>query len=193
MNSAQNLQEPNHISAQVCNLPRMSTSASIRPILTLNRERSTVPRGVEKMPLTSQVKQKTASSIETLSRNLQAAHNSRVYNVTALYIVFKTIENNPNITTNQIKHLLQQEYFIAPSVVEGALGSLSATTMFGCVTRFKKPEEPLEKTHFHIRTGDYPEVFQDWLNDVNSEFPELLNFHAPKLVKRVSKSSRTSR
>lgn len=128
----------------------------------------------------------TSSGIETLSRNLQASHSSRVYSVTMLYIVYKTIEKNPNITTNQIKHLLQQEYFIQPSVVEGTLGSLSASTMFGCVSRFKKPEESIEKTHFHIKASNATGVFQDWLEAVTKEFPELLVFKAPLLVKRPS-------
>jgi hypothetical protein len=122
--------------------------------------------------------------LETLSRILQSARNSRVYSVSVLYIVYRTIEKNPDITINQLRHLLQQEYFIPFSATEGSLASLSSAKVWGCVTRWKKPEDSIDKTHFHLKPGDMPTRFSDWINSVIIEFPGLLSFQPPELVRK---------
>ncbi len=134
----------------------------------------------------------TANDIEAFSRNLQASHTSRIYGVTALYITFKTIEANPNITVNQLKGLLQQEYFIPPTIVAGSIASLRNEAMFNCITRFQRTGSDINTSHLHARSEvEYPEVFIGWMKEVTTSFPELLSFHPPRYVKKPVKKPTT--
>lgn len=118
--------------------------------------------------------------IEKISRNLLARSGTKVYDLTILYIVYKTIEGNPNITVNKLSHFLQQEYMIKPNVVESAVGSLSSKTLLGSVTRFQRQGSPVEQAHLHVKPeSEIPVTFTEWLSTTLQEFPELAAFVAP--------------
>lgn len=120
---------------------------------------------------------------------LQANQDGRLYGVTVLYMVFKTIEANPNITINQLKHLLKQEYFIPYNVIQGCLATLTSASLYGCVTKFKKSNDSIEKTHLHAKPEHkLPKVFTEWKQSLENDLPELLVFTSPKLSGRSDDS-----
>jgi len=129
-----------------------------------------------------------AKDIATISRNLQARHDSETYSSYVLFIVFRTIEANPDITINRLQHFLYQVFFIPRNITQSTIGSLVDQGMFGAVTRYQRPQDSIEKSHLHAKAdSDIPEVFRAWLDVLFEEHPELRSFQPPVFAKKNSK------
>jgi hypothetical protein len=110
---------------------------------------------------------------------LQLPQSDELYGTTVTYIVYKTIADNPNITINQLVHLLQQEFLFSLAVVKATLGSLLSKTIYGAVTRFQPRGKSIEVSHLHVKEVASP-TFNTWLKDVEENHPELLDFVPPQ-------------
>jgi hypothetical protein len=120
------------------------------------------------------------ADIEKFTVNLRAPTNSSVYKDTTLWIVYKTIENNPNITINKICFLLNKEYNIPIGVSKAAILSLTSPSFFGVVTHFYRPNTPNEMAHLHLKSENkWTGVFKLWLNKIKVTNPELGIFIPP--------------
>lgn len=100
------------------------------------------------------------------------------YHVAVMYLVYKTIEVNSQITINRLKALLTTEYLIEDGVIEGAITSLMSRSMFDCVSRWRNPGKPVGETQLSI-TKPPPDEFCKWLSMTTTQYPELLVFIPP--------------
>jgi hypothetical protein len=125
--------------------------------------------------------QERNKSIETLAFYLQEKPTSEIYKKLALFLVYKTIEANPNITINQLKHLLSQQYFLNTSAVEGAIGALISDQLYGCVSRFQRRGASLETAHLNLKRVK-SEAMTNWLETLELEHPEFFVLESPKYV-----------
>jgi hypothetical protein len=101
----------------------------------------------------------------------------RPFSIAVLYIVYKTIEANDNITLYKLKRLLSSDLMIADSVINGAVASLSSKSVFNVVNKWTKPKTDSTNEVVHLRL--YRETnteFQTWLTSATHEFPELVSF-----------------
>lgn len=114
---------------------------------------------------------------EKLSFNLLNP-DSKAFNTTILFIVYKTIERNKSITLNQLKWLLNSEYMLANNRVEGATASLTSKNLFNCVSRWQPPRNT---DTIHLRPRANAE-FAKWLEQTLNEYPELAIFSPPEFV-----------
>ncbi len=119
----------------------------------------------------------TMEAKERFSFNLLHPEN-KVFTVTILYIVYKTIERNRGISINQLKWLLNTEYMLNNTVVEGAVTSLTAKTLFNSVSRWQSPQK---QETVHLRVKECVE-FSKWLENSEKNHPELLIFTAPDFI-----------
>lgn len=100
------------------------------------------------------------------------------YHIAVMYIVYKTIEVNSQITINRLKALLTTEYLIEESVIDGAIASLMSRSMFDCVSRWRNPGKPVGETQLSI-TKPPPEEFCKWMTRTTDQYPELSVFIPP--------------
>lgn len=100
------------------------------------------------------------------------------YKVGVIYIVYKTIERNPNIPFAQLPILLETTLNIKPDVVESAVTSL--ISILRAVKRWHYPQSEI----MHLRARGFNEEFEKWLATTLSENPELSVFEAPVLKKK---------
>lgn len=109
----------------------------------------------------------------------------RSFNIVVLYIVYKTIEANDNITLNKLKRVLDSDLMLKDSVVDGAVASLSSRSVYNAVTRWVRPKSAPEITHLHVKKASDQEDadFSKWLVATTEEFPELLLFNPTVLLK----------
>lgn len=119
----------------------------------------------------------TLEAKERFSFNLLHPEN-KAFTITILYIVYKTIERNRGISINQLKWLLSTEYMLNNTVVEGAVTSLTAKTLFNSVSRWQSPRQ---HETVHLRIKECTE-FSKWLENSEKNHPELLIFTAPDFV-----------
>lgn len=109
--------------------------------------------------------------------------DDRKYGVTVLYIVYKTIEQNQNITLNQLMWLLNAKYMLTAQTVTGSVASLTSETLFNCVSRWQQPGK---EAIIHLKVRPVDGEFEEWLNKTLSENPELSVFKAPSFSKSKS-------
>ena len=112
------------------------------------------------------------------------------YTSTILYIVYRTIEANENITLNQLRWTLGAEYLLKDEVIEGAVASLTSKSIFGCVRRYQPPRNKLRSVNgcqpVHLRAIPLTECdFKKWLTELLNTTPELGVFVPPTFVQRV--------
>ena len=104
------------------------------------------------------------------------------YKVASLYIVYKTIEANDNITLNKLKRLLNSDLLIKPEVIDGAVASLSSASIFNVVSKWIRPYEKNQSEVIHLRLTKEPAPeFVTWVGLALKEFPELSAFIPPTL------------
>lgn len=129
----------------------------------------------------------TLEAKEQFSSNLLHP-GERAFNVTVLYIVYKTIEKNRSITLNQLRWILFHEYMLQNSIVDGAVASLTSKTLFNCVSRWSPPRK---SDTIHLRTKEEA-AFDNWLKKTTDERPELLIFDAPNFSPAKNNQSATA-
>lgn len=121
-----------------------------------------------------------------LSFNLQH-REAEAFNVTLTYIVYRTIEENYNITLNQLKGLFQTHYrmLTKDDLIESAVGSLIAKSLFNCVTRWERPGNA-HAVHLRVKEN---EQFAAWVKKVLKEYPELTEFDPPVYTRSDNKQT----
>jgi hypothetical protein len=125
----------------------------------------------------------------------------RAFDVTVMFIVYKTIERNNSITLNQLKWLLQTEYMLDGQVVDGAVASLTSKTLFNSVSRWalsgktpvngnraQQAKRNAGTVHLRAKTEDSPE-FTKWLERAMQEYPEFAHFQPPVFTPKQPSTS----
>lgn len=103
---------------------------------------------------------------------------SKAFNTTVMFMVYKTIEANSGISFNRLKWLLNSELMLPVQIVEGTVATLTSRNLFNCVSRWQKPGSP---EHVHLRPRDNAD-FTRWLDKAVTDYPELEIFNAPILA-----------
>ncbi len=124
---------------------------------------------------------------EKFSSNLMCPDQAQ-FSTTVLYMVYKTIEANNNITLNQLRYTLCNEYMLKEDAVAGAVASLTSRSLFNCVGRWSPRQagnQPYDaanqRIHLRVRNDD---EFSSWLANALGENPELEVFQPPAFNKR---------
>lgn len=117
----------------------------------------------------------TLEAKEKFSFNLLHPED-RAFDITVLYMVYRTIEQNQSITLNQLRWMLYHEYMLQNTVVDGAVASLTSKSLFDCVSRWTPPRK---NDTIHLRTRKGSAAFDEWLSRNTAERPELLIFTPP--------------
>lgn len=125
---------------------------------------------------------------EKFSSNLLHPED-RAFDITVLYIVYKTIEKNQSITLNQLRWILFHEYMLQNSTVDGAVASLTSKSLFNCVSRWTPPRK---SDTIHLRTKPNAPSFTEWLKKTTNERPELLIFTPPNFSPAKNNQSTSS-
>lgn len=110
--------------------------------------------------------------------------DSTAYSSTILYMVYKTICANDNITLNQLRWSLNTEYLIPPAAIDAAVASLTSKSLFDCVCRWQPKNS--EQKNVHLRARELDSTFGEWLDATLSTFPELCIFVPTAFSKRTS-------
>ena len=125
------------------------------------------------------------------SANLMQSPDQSAFSTTILYMVYKTIEANDNITLNQLRFVLNAEYMLREETIEAAVASLTSKSLFDCVGRWqprRSKQTAVEKqdsgaARVHLRVHKECLEFNTWLASTLKSNPELVVFAAP-LFKR---------
>lgn len=123
---------------------------------------------------------------EKFAQNLMS-RESKPFPATILYMVYKTIEANNNITTNQLTWLLGSDCMLHADTISGALTSLTSKSLFNCVSRWQpqptKGGSTSRPTHLRVREPA-SNSFSEWLVTTVAEYPELEVFEPPLFLRR---------
>lgn len=106
------------------------------------------------------------------------ARRDEVHHMAVMYVVYKTLEKNTQLTLNRLKALLTVEYMIPEESINGALAALISRSMFNCVTRYKSPDKSIDEMQVSV-TKPPPEEFLVWLARVSESHPEFTVFDPP--------------
>ena len=126
---------------------------------------------------------------EKFAENLMRPDLTQVHTTTVLYMVYKTIEANDNITLNQLSWTLGVEFMLKEEMVAGAVASLTSKSLFDCVCRWqagskKKDDESHRRPTVHLRVRDGSPDFKAWLGAALQTNPELAVFSPPAFTKQ---------
>ena len=127
------------------------------------------------------------SMLEKLSFNLSGDPNSREFNCTLRWIIYKIVEANKGITYVNLKKILRGEYGIDKRVMDTAISSLTSATLFNCITKWRNPKliDVGEEVGIHLFVNETEsETFTSWKAQIGQDFPELGEFRAPVLPAR---------
>jgi hypothetical protein len=127
----------------------------------------------------NQVEQHSISLKEKFSANLLRQEDS-AYQMTVMYMTYKTIEANPGITVNQLRWLLSTEFLIKEDAIDGTVASLTSKSVYNCVSRWQPPGKK-DTVHLRLRS-DVPREFQEWMCATVADHPELSVF-VPSIFK----------
>lgn len=116
------------------------------------------------------------------SKNL-LNRSSDAYTITVMFMVFKTVERNPDITLNQLRWILNTEFFIHESAVDGAVAALSNKNLYNALIRWtpRKSRIPRLKVKEDSR----------YAIDAIECNPELQIFEAPVFVPKERTAKET--
>lgn len=122
---------------------------------------------------------------EKFAQTLMRQDETGPYTAAVLYMVYRTIEANGNITLNQLRWSLGVEFLLKDETIEGAVASLTSKSLFDCVVRWQSPTKKDDKVrpqtprvHLRARPKPHPE-FDKWLVDLMVKQPELAVFTPP--------------
>lgn len=107
--------------------------------------------------------------------------NSELFKTVILYITYKTIESNKQISINRMKALLSSEFLWTDRLIDGAIASLVSSSCFQAVHKWRPPKSEVGSTRLSI-TYPPPAEFKLWLEKVISAHPELQAFTPPVFV-----------
>ena len=117
---------------------------------------------------------------EKLSKML-LIQDDRAFGIAVLYIVYKTIESNDNITLNKLRRLLSSDLLLKDSTIDGAVAALSSRSVFNAISKWTKPQA---ESVVHLRLPKTNSLeFTSWMNHTLGEFPELLSFAPTSLTR----------
>lgn len=108
-------------------------------------------------------------------------HSTDNYRKCLLYIVFKTIETNRNITANQLGTALESSLPVKAEDVQQAIKALTSPSLFNCVSRWQPPKTQA----IHLRVKKEFD-FSNWLTDTVKSIPELHAFDVPVILKSAN-------
>lgn len=126
---------------------------------------------------------------EKFAAGLMRQASAENYTSIVLYIVYKTIEANDNITLNQLRWALGAEYLLKDDVIDGAVASLTSKSIFNCVKRYQPPRAKVrtisgaKPVHLRAIKQDVGE-FKTWLAALLITQPELAVFRPQTFVQR---------
>lgn len=128
---------------------------------------------------------------QRFAQTLMQKDKTENYTGAVLYMVYRTIEANNNITLNQLCWSLGVEFLLKDDTIEGAVASLTSRSLFDAVIRWQTPTgkaSPTDSTlhlrvrpkpvHLRVRPKPTPE-FDAWLEALLKRQPELLVFTPP--------------
>lgn len=107
--------------------------------------------------------------------SLLANPGSETYNQVLSYLVFESIKENKQITLNQLCWLLNKELLQEESRVKAAV--LTLVSIVRCIRRWSPPKSGA--VHLSA-TIPLPDDFIQWQTKMKQEYPELMEFVAPK-------------
>lgn len=124
------------------------------------------------------------SSLEKLSFNLSCSPNSRAFNCTLRWIIYKIVEANKGITYVQLKKILRGEFGIDRRLLDTTISSLTSPLLLNCLNKWRNPRTVSVGAdvgiHLSVREN-LSETFTLWRDRVLAEFPELADFNPPVL------------
>lgn len=123
--------------------------------------------------------QKNQPNVE-LAHLLLADKDSEHYRNLLLFIVYKSIEANRNISVNQLYNLLRRSYRFTVSQVDSVIACLSNSDIIGGVTLYYRNDD-INKAHLNLCQSDR---FNQWLSRTLSSIPCLVEFSAPVYTKK---------
>jgi hypothetical protein len=108
-----------------------------------------------------------------------ATEDPEARNIFTMYMVYKTVEHNRRLTINSVKALLTCEYMLSEVAIDAALAGLVSRSTFACVNRWKAPGKHVGTTQLSV-VSPVPPTFSEWLDWVETQYPELLVFSPPE-------------
>lgn len=128
----------------------------------------------------TQPKENIMTGIEQLSYILSGA-DKELQHRALLYCTYKTIQHNAQISVRHLRSLLSQELFLPDERIDSAVASLTSSSLFNIINRWKPNGKPLESTVLSV-AKTIPLEFAVWLTNIEKEHPAVLLFVPPKFV-----------
>lgn len=114
---------------------------------------------------------------QKLGQNLSGRDEEAMF-ASVMYFAYKTIAANTKMTVKRLKALLCVEYLVKEETLEAAISTLVSRSMFHCVKRWRDPGRPIDDMSISV-VEPPPTEFEQWLERVESKYPELTVFEPP--------------
>lgn len=152
-----------------------------RKTLTLNPRVPKSPVEMGNKSVDSCASVEKSKALENLVSNLASQTNSRAFQSTLRYMLFRLIERNKGITLAKLKRYFVTTYMVDKKAVDAAIASLTASTLFDCVDKWQNPKCAHLGTEIgtHLFVKDtLPGPFESWVASICREHPELMSYEA---------------
>lgn len=139
------------------------------------------------LPVTVPTRHDELALLERLIFNLSRDPESREFNCTLRWIIYEIVKANKGITYVQLKKILRGEYGIDKKLMDTAISSLTSTSLFNCLSKWRNPRmrDVGAEIGIHLSVREVEsETFTLWKSQITAEFPELLQFRSPVLSSR---------
>jgi len=125
--------------------------------------------------------------LEKLIFNLSMDPNTREFNCTLRWLIYQIVKANKGITYVKLKQILRGEYGIDKKLMDTAISSMTSTSLFNCLTKWRNPrmKDVGAEVGIHLSVREVEsETFTMWKTQITAEFPELSQFRAPVISPR---------
>lgn len=125
--------------------------------------------------MSTEIAQKVRTA-ETLFLSMFPEESGEEFRRFLLFAVYKTIQNQNNITVNKLKWKLNRELAFKDHDIDIAVSALSNPNIFNALSNFHVPKRKIrdaEKEVVHLRLRkDCQDLIEHWANELLQSYPE---------------------
>jgi hypothetical protein len=129
---------------------------------------------MRKIIMSELIEVQSAQDVETRALLLFDINSTNTYKITVLYLVYKSILLNPNITLRALKWILNK-HGINKNYVVKAVFLLSSDTLFGSIHTWSSVQKTRNVKHYKVNVDN--ELMTVWMSSKENSIPELENFN----------------
>lgn len=109
---------------------------------------------------------------ESLYFNMFEEYKTEHFRRLLMYVVYKTIANDPGITLSKLQWMLSEDFAFSENDVETAVSAISNKRIFNAVSKYHLKRSGRTIIHLRLRKN-CQELINAWISGIENSYPEF--------------------